>query len=318
VILIAGGTGRLGTLVVKRLTERGLAVRVLTRDPQRASHLPKAVDVAVGDVRDQASLGDAVTGVKTVVSAVQGFAGPGGGTPATIDRDGNIHLINAALSVNADFVLVSAVGAAADSPMELFRMKYAAEQHLRSTGMRATVVQATAFHELWVELMNQTAARSGRPVVFGRGNNPINFVAVDDVAAAVERATTDPTTHGTTLQIGGPENLTFNQLAAAVQSAAGRTRPPRHIPPAGLHLMANTVGRIKPELGRQARAALVMDYLNLTFGPSNNGGSHAKAAPASAAVCAPSAVPLVQGSVPQMLGTGHGGHSQVVPTVDES
>jgi len=273
VILIAGGTGRLGTLVVNHLIDRGLSVRVLTRDPQRASHLPEQVDIAVGDVRDPASLVAAVDGVDLVVSAVQGFAGPGDGTPASVDRDGNIHLIDAARTVNADFVMVSVVGAAVDSPMELFRMKHAAEQHLRSTGLRATIVQATAFRELWVELLNQTAARSGRPLVFGRGENPINFVAVDDVAMRIADAITDPATRGSTLQIGGPGNLTFNQLAAAVQTAAGRTKAPRHIPPAGLRLMANTVGRVKPELGRQARAALAMDRVDLTFDPNHNGGS---------------------------------------------
>jgi uncharacterized protein YbjT (DUF2867 family) len=268
VILIAGGTGRLGTLLVHQLTDRGLAIRVLTRDPQRARRLPHNVDIAVGDVRDPDALLSAVHGVDTVVSAVQGFAGPGNGTPASVDRDGNIHLIDAAQTVNADFVMVSVVGAAADSPMELFRMKHTAEEHLRSTGLPATIVQATAFRELWVELMNDTAGRSGRPLVFGRGNNPINFVSVNEVAALTVKAITDPATRGSTLHVGGPDNLTFNQLAEAVQNAAGRTKPPRHIPPAGLRLMANTVGRFRPELRRQARAALVMDRLDLTYTPS--------------------------------------------------
>lgn len=267
-ILIAGGTGRLGTLLVNQLTDRGLAIRVLTRDPQRARQLPDKVDIAVGDVRDPDALLSAVHGVDTVVSAVQGFAGPGNGTPATVDRDGNIHLIDAAQTVNADFVMVSVVGAAADSPMELFRMKHTAEEHLRSTGIPATIVQATAFRELWVELMNDTAGRSGRPLVFGRGNNPINFVSVDQVAALTVKAITDPATRGSTLHVGGPDNLTFNQLAEAVQHAAGRTKPPRHIPSAGLLLMANTVGRLKPDLGRQARAALAMDRIDLTYRPT--------------------------------------------------
>jgi hypothetical protein len=75
----------------------------------------------------------------------------------------------------------------------------------------------------------------------------------------------DATTRGSTLQVGGPDNITFNQLAASVQAAAGRTDSPRHVPPAALRVMAHTVGRLKPELGRQARAALVMDRADLTF-----------------------------------------------------
>ena len=74
---------------------------------------------------------------------------------------------------------------------------------------------------------------------------------------------TDPATRGRILQIGGPENLTFNQLAAAIQAAAGRTSAPRHVPPLALRLMARTAGRLKPELGRQARAALLMDRIRL-------------------------------------------------------
>jgi uncharacterized protein YbjT (DUF2867 family) len=265
VILVAGGTGRLGSLLVQRLIGRGIDVRVLTRDPQRAERLPAAVEIAIGDVRDPASLIAAVAGVHTVVSAVQGFAGPGRGSPASVDRDGNKNLIEAALTVDADFVLMSGVGAAADSPMELFRMKYAAEQYVHDSGLRATIVQATAFRELWEELLNQTAGRSGRPLVFGRGDNPINFVPVDQVAALLDRAVTDTSTRGSTLQTGGPEDLTFNQLAASVQAAAGRGGAPRHLPVPALRFMAQTIGRLKPQIGRQARAAIVMDRLELTF-----------------------------------------------------
>jgi NADH dehydrogenase len=263
-ILLAGGTGRLGTALATRLTGHGLAVRVLTRDPARASHLATlGVEVATGDVRDRASLAPAVEGAGVVVSAIHGFAGPGGVSPATVDYQGNVNLIDAARATGAQLVLMSVAGAAADSPMELFRMKHAAEEHLQASGVRWTIVRATAFFELWIDVLSQTAARSGRPVVFGRGDNPINFVSVTDVAALAEQAVTDPATRGRILQIGGPENLTFNQLAAAIQAAAGRTSAPRHVPPLVLQLMAQTAGRLKPALSRQARAALLMDRIRL-------------------------------------------------------
>ncbi len=160
---------------------------------------------------------------------------------------------------------MSIVGADANSPMELFRMKHAAEQIATASAVPTTIVRASAFLELWIELLQKTAGRSGRPLVFGHGDNPINFVSVTDVAALVERAVTDPSTRGKALEIGGPENITFNQLARAVQDAAGRPGTPRHIPPFALRIMANTIGRIKPHLGRQARAALTMDTTDLTF-----------------------------------------------------
>ena len=89
-ILVAGGSGQLGALVVRSLARRGLPVRVLTRDPARASHLADGhVEIVSGDVRDPASLAAASAGASTVVSAVHGFIGPRGVSPQTIDRDGN-------------------------------------------------------------------------------------------------------------------------------------------------------------------------------------------------------------------------------------
>jgi NADH dehydrogenase len=271
VILVAGGTGRLGALVVHHLAEQGRSVRVLTRDPARAAALfGDRVDVCAGDVRDPVSLEAAMAGARVVLSAVHGFTGNRGESPESVDRDGQGNLIDAAEAEGTDVVLMSVVGAAPDSPMELFRMKYAAEQHLLRRGIPATVVRSTAFLELWIELLTRTAGRSGAPLVFGRGDNPINFVSVVDVATLVEVVISDDTTRGATLQIGGPQNLTFNELASAVALAAGCDRSPRHIPRSALRVMANTVGRIKPDVRRAVCAALAMDESDLTFDPTTS------------------------------------------------
>src|SRR3954452_12059852 len=149
-ILVAGGTGRLGRLVVARLVAAGIDVRGLTRDPDRAADLSVgAIEIAQGDVRDPSSIVRAMGGVTTVFSAVQGFAGTGHVTPASVDRAGNMHLVDAAAAAEAHVVLMSVVGATVDSPMELFRAKYDAEEHLRSSGTAWTIVRASAFVELW-------------------------------------------------------------------------------------------------------------------------------------------------------------------------
>ena len=121
-------------------------------------------------------------------------------------------------------------------------MKHAAEEYLRASGAPWTIVRATAFAEFWLDLLDQTAGASGRPVIFGRGANPINFVSVSDVAALVERAVVDPSTRGATFEIGGPQNLSFNELAAGLQRASERTAPPRHVPRAMLRLLAAVLG----------------------------------------------------------------------------
>jgi NADH dehydrogenase len=250
-ILVAGGSGRLGTLVVKRLADRGLDVRVLTRDPSRARHLgDAAIDIVEGDVRNRASLERAVEGVSVVVSAVHGFVGPGRVTPASVDRDGNANLVDAAARTGADVVLLSVVGAAEDHPMELFRAKHDAEVHLRASSVQWTIVRSTAFVELWADIMR-------KPIVFGRGTNPINFVSVHDVACAVSQAVVDPSLRGRVLEIGGPENMTFNELAALLAGVRGHPAQVRHVPRSLLRAVA--------PFSRKASAAIAMDTIDMTF-----------------------------------------------------
>lgn len=268
-IVVAGGTGTLGTRLVPRLAQAGFAVRVLTRDPARARHLAgPGVEVARGDVRDADSLGGALRGAGTVVSAVHGFAGPGGVSPASVDQAGNANLIAAAGRAGAAFVLVSVVGASPSHPIGLFRAKKAAEETLRASGIPWTIVRATAFMETWATIMAQPLHASGKIPVFGHGDNPVNFVSATDVAALAHLAVTDPRLRGQIPELGGPDNLTFNQLAAIVQDTTGRRGTIRHIPRPALKATAWLTAAIKPALARQARAALAMDTLDMTFDPT--------------------------------------------------
>jgi NADH dehydrogenase len=136
--------------------------------------------------------------------------------------------------------------------MELFCAKHAAEQYLIASDIGWTIVRATAFLELWEEIMSKS-------IVFGRGENPINFVSVNDVAAAVERAVLDIGSRGQIIEIGGPENLSLNQLAARLRETRGSSQKVRHIP---LPIL-----RVAAPFSRQARAAIAMDTIDMTFTP---------------------------------------------------
>jgi NADH dehydrogenase len=144
-------------------------------------------------------------------------------------------------------------------------MKHAAEEHLKASGAPWTIVRATAFAEFWFDLLDHTVGASGRPVIFGRGMNPINFVSVGDVAALAERAVVDQSARGETFEVGGPQDVSFNELAIELQRASGRTAPARHVPCAMLHLLSTLLRPFRPNRARQMRAAIAMDSLDLTF-----------------------------------------------------
>jgi NADH dehydrogenase len=261
-ILVAGGTGTLGRVVVARLTAAGHAVRVLTRDARRAEGLD--ADVAIGNVRDAGSVAAATRGCSAVVSAVHGFLGGRGAGPKDVDHRGNAALVSAALQAGAaHVVLLSVYDARPDHPMELHRAKYAAEHELRASGLAWTVLRPTSYIETWIPLVAGKLARGGPGLVLGRGNNPINFVSVHDVAMLVERAVTDPTLRGQSIDVMGSDNVSMTELAQ--QLGAARIR---HIPRLGLRAVSLALAPIAPAGARAARAAVVMDTTDMAAEPA--------------------------------------------------
>ncbi len=270
-IVVAGGSGRLGTWIVRNLVARGEHVRVLTRDTGRARHLDgEFVELVQGDVRDRASLELAMEGVRTVISAVHGFQGVGKVSPQTVDRDGNSNLVSVARNAGVEhFILISIQGVTADHPMELFRMKYQAEEILRGIGLAWTIIRPTAYMELWAELIVEPLVRSGKTRIFGRGNNPINFVSVDDVARFVELAVNNPAMQGVIVELGGPENLTMNQIVALAGRVTGMPVKVRHVPLEAMRILSVLMRPINPMLARQIQAGVVMDTRDMTFDPAD-------------------------------------------------
>jgi uncharacterized protein YbjT (DUF2867 family) len=239
--LVAGGTGRLGSRVANLLEAEGARVRALSRH----------VDGYLRDITDQA-----LVGVTVAVSCVTGFPRQ---SPADVDLVGNVALIDAAARAGAAVVLVSVRGASPDSPMPLFRTKYAAEEHLRDSVVPWTIIRPDAFEETWVEILEQTAGRRGRPLVFGRGDNLLAWTPVEAVAAQVVRAVLEPELRGRTIDVTGTDPRTLEQLARDVMLAHGWQGEPRHLPRAALRLMALIPGRA----GRMATASLAMDVLTM-------------------------------------------------------
>jgi NADH dehydrogenase len=257
-ITIVGGTGLLGRRVSARLLEAGEVVRVVARSAP-TEPVPRA-QFHPADLRVPATLPAAVEGSDVVIAAAHGMDPAAGESPASVDRDGNLALIDAAWGAGAKVVLVSVVGAAPDHAMELHRMKWAAEQRLRAGLGRWTIVRASAYVETWRGVLTQTARGDKGPMVFGTGTNPINFVAVDDVAAAVVRAATEAGLDGHVIEVGGPENLTLDELAREV--SPGKVR---HVPRVALHVMGQVARPLRPSMARAARESLALDRADLRF-----------------------------------------------------
>src|SRR5216683_3294883 len=266
-ILIVGASGHLGSVVAQRLLAQGKAVRAMTRTPLTLAHLKEqGVEIVSGDLRDRASLASSCEGVEQALAAAHALVGKGDNNPQTVDDTGNRQLIDAAKAAGVKyFIFVSVQGASPDSPLEFFRIKYRTEEYLRASGLNFTILRPSAFMELWAQLIGQPIVEQGKTIIFGRGNNPVNFVAVEDVARFVCIALEDSRARNQVIEVGGPENMTLNQVAETFERTSGRQAKKRHVPLPMMRAMSILMQPVNPALSRQIRAGIYMDTANLCY-----------------------------------------------------
>ncbi len=263
-ILVAGGTGTTGTHIVRLLRARGEDVRVLTRQAKRAAHL-QAVEVAEGDVRDPEAVRRAVRGARVVISAIQGFAGPGDISLESIDRDGNHNLFHAAREAGAEHaILISIKWAAPDSPMDLARMKWVAEEDLKATGLAWTILRPSCLMETWATLVGRPLLKTGKTTIYGHGRRLTNFVSALDLARFVELAVADPALSGQTIDVGA-ENLTLDQFLETFARVHGVPPNASHFPLPVMRIMAHAMRPFNLVMARHIQTGVVLHTRDTAF-----------------------------------------------------
>lgn len=148
-VLVAGATGRLGRHLVEQAHAAGFAVRGITRDPEaaRAQHGDQ-YDWVAGDIREPETLPAAVAGVDYVICAAGATTPTGPNAPQFVDYEGARNLIDAAASQGVEqFLLVSSIGVTQRFHLlnltfgNVLKWKWAAEEHLRASGLAYTIVR---------------------------------------------------------------------------------------------------------------------------------------------------------------------------------
>ncbi len=114
-VAIAGGHGQVARRLARLLANRGDRVRGLIRNPEHADDLrADGAEPVVCDLESAstAALAEAIGGADAVVFAAGAGAGSGAERKLTVDRDGAIKLLDAAVSAGVTrYVIVSSVGA---------------------------------------------------------------------------------------------------------------------------------------------------------------------------------------------------------------
>jgi uncharacterized protein YbjT (DUF2867 family) len=227
--LVVGSSGMLGGMIARKLLARGEPVRVLVRQPSTLD----GVEIAMGDLKDAASLDAACRGATTVITTANSAQRGGADDVGAVDLDGNRALIDAANRAGVrQFVFVSVAFVDVDSPVPLFAAKARTEQHLRESGLTWTIVAPHIFLDVWFGLLVGSALAAGMPVSLVRGGRARHsFIAADDVAEFAARAVNHQAAFDRRIVLGGPEALSWTDIVEKTAAILGRPVPVQSIEP---------------------------------------------------------------------------------------
>jgi NADH dehydrogenase len=256
-ILLTGGTGFIGSRIVRALRVEDRAVRALLRDPGDAGRLQAlGCESIVGDMTDAASLRAAVEGCDTVIHLVAILQGK----PSEFDRvmtEGTRDLVSAAKQAGVRrFVLMSALGFD-DRTKDLvpyYTAKWQMEQDVEASGLEHVIFRPSFVFGPGggaLEQFKKIAKLAPVTPIVGPGTQRIQPIWVDDVAAYYAAAVDKPEAANRTFELGGPDVVTWNEFWARLKRAQGLRRPSLHIPFAVMRAQAVVLERLpKPPVTR--------------------------------------------------------------------
>ena len=153
--LVVGATGLLGGEIGRQLVTEGKPVRALARstsDPARVGALQRlGIDLVQGDLKDRASLDAACQGATAVFSTASStLTRQPGDTIQTVDREGQLNLVDAAKAAGVEHFVFISFRHNPDLWCPLEDAKRAVEQRLKASGLTYTILQASYFMEIWL------------------------------------------------------------------------------------------------------------------------------------------------------------------------
>jgi NADH dehydrogenase len=232
-VVVFGGSGFLGRHTVRALAKAGYRIRVATRWPNLAQHLPPMghvgqIQLFKCNVLEQDQVAAAVERAGAVINLVGILNQTGGQGFEDVHVDAAETIAKAARAAGVQsLVHVSAIGADAESPSSYARSKAKGEERVRAAFADATVLRPSIVFGPEDGFFNKFAwlARMlpALPLV-GGGKTKFQPVFVGDVAEAIVKCLGDVATRGKTYELGGPNVYSFKELMQIVLTVTDRRR----------------------------------------------------------------------------------------------
>jgi uncharacterized protein YbjT (DUF2867 family) len=216
-VLVTGGTGVVGTSVVRSLVAHGHEVRLCSRNAQRdVERWPRGVEACPGSVDDAGSLHGSMDGCDAVVHVAGIVAeAPPEITFQRVNVEGTQNVLREAERAGVGrFIYVSSLGADRGSS-NYHRSKRAAEDLVRQFRGGWLVLRPGNVYgpgDDVISLLLKTVRTLPVIPVIDDGDHPFQPIFVDDLGEAIALAVARPDLSRTTLELAGAERTSMNDL----------------------------------------------------------------------------------------------------------
>jgi uncharacterized protein YbjT (DUF2867 family) len=238
-VLVVGATGQLGSVITRKLMAAGTPVRALARTAQKLEQFAPQAEIAAVDLRDVRKLTETCRGIEQIIATANNNMGTGATSPTRIDLPIYQNLCAAARNSGVRrLIYVSYKGVAQDAPVDIFRVKWYIEDAIRRSGVPFVMLRPTAFMDVWIdELLGKSIREKGVATIFGDGTAVANYIAIDDVAEFAVKILARPEVVNEGVDVGGPSNISQNDLATLLERRFKSSGKRRHVPVIAMKLL---------------------------------------------------------------------------------
>jgi len=210
-ILVAGGTGYLGSYILKELMAREMDLKAVARRPEKLLELGLAPQQVIeAEVTRPRTLVRICDGIDVVISTVGITRQKDGLTYQHVDFQGNLNLLQEAQRAGVQkFIYTSAINGDKMRHLKIFEAKEGFVDELKQSGLEYCVLRPNGFFSDMRDFLEM--ARRGRVYLFGHGQYRLNPIHGADLAEVVVDAISSPERE---ISVGGPDALTQNEIAA--------------------------------------------------------------------------------------------------------
>ena len=211
-ILVTGGTGKVGSEVIKALIKRNASVRALVRKQEASTTMPKGIEVSLGDLLDPVAVRAALDGVDKLylLNAV-----------VSDELTQGLIAYDLAKKLKLKQIVYHSVFKVEEfKDVPHFAAKLAIESALREFDLPFTIIRPNYFFQNDLSLKDVLMKTGMYPMPLGTPG--VSAVDTRDIAEAAAIALTSDGHLGKTYNLNGPDILSGKQVASIWSGLLGK------------------------------------------------------------------------------------------------